>query len=106
MRLLRETGEIPPCILEGMEQYNEDDCSEVGQLQKCMWDVSAIKKWGVLPPKNYQKIFESVTEKDLVVPSDGILHRLSYYAGENYLPMCLYEAFKKIRYCREPCSGC
>lgn len=103
---LRNAPGIVACIVDEMELYRPDDCSEMGQLRTCIWNYIKNKEWGKQPPRSFRRVLASVTEKDYVVPSDSVLEDLSYYVDEKYLPKCLYEAFTKVRYCHDSCPVC
>lgn len=95
-----------PCLTDEIEIYQEDDCSEVNKLRKCMWDNLRNRNWDKAPPNSFVEIIKSVTPKEYVFPSERVLRALKIHAGQNYFPKCFFNAFAKVRYCREACPDC
>lgn len=106
IQMMRKAPRHVPCLLHEMELYRIDDCSEIGQLRKCLWEFTRIREWNKSPPKEFLEIVASATNKDYVVPSDAILRDLERFVGKWFLTKCLYKSFKKIRYCQNVCPDC
>lgn len=103
---IRQVSGATVCVLDEMEKYREDDCSELGKIRGCLWEWVQNNKWGEGLPKGLRRALGNVGDKDYTVPSDSLLETLSMYAGEKYLPTCLFKIFKNIRYCKQPCPVC
>lgn len=101
----KANGWILSCLIESLEEYRINDCSEMGIIRQCVWDFNKYFNWNKPIPPTLIKFLNSVGERDKFVPSDGLLDKFEQVVGDGMVDKCLIKLFRKIRYCQAACES-
>lgn len=96
---------VPVHVTEALYKYNENDCSEAGLVRRYLWDFIKNFIWSSRAPKSLRVILKSINEKDKVLPSDCLVHRLESYVGKGILTENVIHMLRQMRFCVEASNG-
>lgn len=105
-KILRGISSAPACLIELLERYSADECSEIATAIRCLWEFIQSHDWNKSVPKRLRLILDSLNDKDSIVPSDCLIDRLNKFVREKLLSSCLIKILKEIRFCVQPKPPC